>query len=172
MWVSVAAATWRIHGERDGARGVFVCPCRSIMLGSGGTFRQQFETVSSHGIFVAPHGAGLMNILVMPPQSAIVEFFPYHLDHTLYSTMAALVGAGNYPVHGVDGTIIWQNDTVRRHCVVEQRNASVCRQCTSHWCVYCVGGVGVWHRRCTLRTAVTSGRAWRSTSPVVAAATL
>ena len=56
----------------------------------------------------------MMNILFMPIQSAVVELFPYHLDHTLYSTLATLMGVANYPLHGVDGTIIWQNDTVRR----------------------------------------------------------
>ena len=84
------------------------------MYGNGGTFKEQMELVSTHGIFVAPHGAGLMNILYMPIQSAIVEMFPYHLDHTLYSTLATLMGTANYPIHGVDGTIIWQNDTVRQ----------------------------------------------------------
>jgi hypothetical protein len=89
----------------------------SFMRGTGGTFRQQMEMVSSHGIFVAPHGAGLMNILYMPTQSAVIEMFPYHLDHTLYSTMAALMGIANYPIHAIDGHIIWANDTVRLHCM-------------------------------------------------------
>ncbi len=86
------------------------------MSGVGGTFRQQMDMVSSHGIFVAPHGAGLMNILFMPPQSSIIEMFPYHLDHTLYQTLAVLTGSANYPIHGVDGHIVWANDTVSVTC--------------------------------------------------------
>ena len=110
------------------------------MYGTGGTFRQQMEMVSSHGIFVAPHGAGLMNILYMPPQSAVVEFFPYHLDHTLYSTLAFLMGVGNYPVHGVDGTIIWQNDTVRvRWSCTRCRSVYWCR-CVEVVCWFCLCG--------------------------------
>ncbi len=33
---------------------------------------------------VTPHGASLMNLMLMPPLSAVVELFPYHLHHALY----------------------------------------------------------------------------------------
>ena len=62
---------------------------------------------------------GLLASRFMPVQSAVVEMFPYHLDHTLYSTLATLAGVANYPVHGVDGTIVWQNDTVGAHSTLE-----------------------------------------------------
>ena len=79
-----------------------------------GNFSRQFELVSTHGIFVAPHGAALMNMLYMPSQSAVVELFPNHLDHTLYSTLAVNMGLANYPVHAIDGHIAWSEDKVRR----------------------------------------------------------
>ena len=33
--------------------------------------------------------------------------FPYHMDHTLYPTMASHVGVANYPVHAINGSNIW-----------------------------------------------------------------
>ncbi len=81
----------------------------------GGNFKRQLETISNHGIFISPHGAGLMNILYMPAQAAVVEMFPYHLDHTLYATLAVNMGVANYPVHSIDGHIAWSQDEVCVH---------------------------------------------------------
>ncbi len=83
------------------------------MRGIGGTFREQLQLFATHGVFVSPHGAGLVNTMFMPPASGIVEIFPYHLDHNLYSTMAYLTGSANYPIHCVNGSIAWANDPVR-----------------------------------------------------------
>ena len=106
--------------------------CSFMWDSEGGNFTRQFELVSTHGIFVAPHGAALMNILYMPPLSAVVELFPNHLDHTLYTAMSILTGIANYPVHGIDGHIAWSLDkvsstpTARVLCVLA---AAVCRRC-------------------------------------------
>ena len=84
------------------------------------SFRRQFDLVSSHGVIVAPHGASLMNILYMRPLSAVVELFPYHLDHNLYAAMSILrlTGVASYPVHAIDGHIAWSTDFVSlRHPV-------------------------------------------------------
>ena len=46
---------------------------------------------STHGVVVTPHGASLMNLMLMPPLSAVVELFPYHLHHALY--MVSMCGS-------------------------------------------------------------------------------
>ena len=86
------------------------------MRGSIGSFKQQFQFMATHGIFVSPHGAGLMNTMYMPPQSAVIELFPYHLDHNLYATMATMMGIASYPIHSINASIVWANDEV---CTVD-----------------------------------------------------
>jgi capsular polysaccharide biosynthesis protein len=78
------------------------------------TFREQAEMFSSHGILVTPHGAGLTNQLFMQPQSAVIELFPFQLDHTVYGTMAGNLGVGHYPVHSTNGTTMWTQAKVWR----------------------------------------------------------
>jgi capsular polysaccharide biosynthesis protein len=80
---------------------------------AGGSFHKQMELMATHGIFIAPHGAGLMNILYMPAQAAVVELFPYTLDHNLYAALAVLMGVANYPVHATAGHTVWATDHVR-----------------------------------------------------------
>jgi hypothetical protein len=70
------------------------------------TIKEQVELFSRHGVVVAPHGAGLVNQMFMAPLSAVVELFPYHIDHTVYPVMGANLGVGNYPVHTTNGTAI------------------------------------------------------------------
>jgi capsular polysaccharide biosynthesis protein len=77
------------------------------------TFREQVEMFSSHGVLVTPHGAGLINMLFMPPLSAMIELFPYQLDHTVYATLAGNLGIGSYPVHSTNGTALWREAKVR-----------------------------------------------------------
>ena len=40
------------------------------------------------------------------------------MDHTLYPVMSAHVGVGNYPVHAINGSRIWQRDVeyFKRNC--------------------------------------------------------
>jgi hypothetical protein len=83
----------------------------TIMRGSG-SFKEQFDLMSTHGVFVSPHGAGLTNTILMPPQSAVIELFPYHIDHNLYATMATLMGIASYPVHSINGSIPWASNQV------------------------------------------------------------
>ena len=112
---------------------------------AGGSFRKQMELVSSHGIFVAPHGAGLMNLLYMPPLSAVVELFPYTLDHNLYSSLAVLMGVANYPVHAIEGHTVWATDLVRACDLTSHRRALLDRQhhpsypcqCSVETCCWC-----------------------------------
>ena len=80
------------------------------------SFKEQFDLFSSHGVVVSPHGAGLVNALYMAPMSAVVELFPYHMDHNLYPTLCWNSGVGNYPIHSINGSIVWRRDLVRcRH---------------------------------------------------------
>jgi hypothetical protein len=67
-------------------------------------FISQVNLVADHGVIVAPHGAGLMNLMFMPPFGAVVEIFPYQTHHNLYSGIAAMVGVAHYPVHTYNGT--------------------------------------------------------------------
>ena len=64
-------------------------------------------------------GAGMMNVLYMPPYSSIVELYPYHVDDNLYPTLASIQGVATYPVHSVNGSIVWANNKVPfHHCRV------------------------------------------------------
>ena len=95
---------------------------------------EQLQLISSHGVLIAPHGAGLMNAMFAVPGSAIVEIFPYHLDHNLYSTVAMTSGIGYFPVHTYNGSDMWARDKVRRmHCVDLPESlfklASLCHFC-------------------------------------------
>jgi capsular polysaccharide biosynthesis protein len=75
--------------------------------------KEQLELWSSHGVVVSAHGAGLMNLLLMPQMSAVVEVFPVHFHHNLYRYLAALTGVGHYPVHVANGSAMWSTDKVR-----------------------------------------------------------
>ena len=57
--------------------------------------------VPVHGQMVAPHGAGLTNILFGQPGGALIELYPYHMHHLLYTTIAANAGLATFPVHSV-----------------------------------------------------------------------
>jgi hypothetical protein len=88
------------------------------------SFQEQVEMFSSHGVLVSPHGAGLVNLLFMPPLSAMIELYPYHIDHTVYATLAGNLGIGSYPVHGTNGTTAWAFAKVRcRRCHSQQSHA-------------------------------------------------
>ena len=75
-------------------------------------FADQFALFSTHGIIVAPHGAGLTNTMFLPPGSAVIEMFPYHMHHTLYTGIAFNTGVVSFPIHASNGTIIWRRDPV------------------------------------------------------------
>lgn len=76
----------------------------------GASFKDQFDLYSTHGVMITPHGAALLNMMLMPPMSAVIELFPYHLHHTLYATMATHLGIVNYPVHAVHGRPTWEGE--------------------------------------------------------------
>ena len=77
------------------------------------TFEEQFALFSTHGIMISPHSAGLTNTVFLPPGSAVIELFPYHMHHTLYTGIAFNTGVASFPVHAVNGSIIWRRDPVR-----------------------------------------------------------
>ena len=145
---------------------------RSVVTGNDLNAEQQARAFASHSVVVATHGAGLMNLVFMAPLSALIELFPYHLDHNLYTGMAANLGIASYPVHGRNGSIVWPLDQVRPSglqsgpyaCVrvCEGRHTCVCiRMCAMVIAAMTVA-VTAMHcfRRCSTTTA-SSGRAWR-----------
>ena len=77
------------------------------------SFREQLQLFASHGVLVAPHGAGLMNEMFMAPGSAVIEIFPYHFHHNLYAILAGNVGVTHYPVHTWNGSYMWARSEVR-----------------------------------------------------------
>ena len=87
-----------------------ISPRHSIVQGFPRPFADQFQLYASHGVIVSAHGAGLSNLMFMPAMSALVELFPYHIDHTLYATLAMNMHIASYPVHAINGSIIWEND--------------------------------------------------------------
>jgi hypothetical protein len=52
-------------------------------------------------------------MLFMTPLSAVVELFPYHIDHTVCATLAGHLGLANYPVHGTNATLLKEKGVVR-----------------------------------------------------------
>ena len=76
------------------------------------SFAEQFALFASHGIMVSPHSAGLTNTMLLPPGSAVIEMFPYHMHHALYPGIAINSGIANFPVHAVNGSIIFRHDAV------------------------------------------------------------
>ena len=82
------------------------CACRAL-TDFPRSFREQLELFSTHGVMVSPHGAGLMNAMFLVPFSAVIEIFPYHFDHNIYSTVSTTAGLGYYPIHCYNGTDMW-----------------------------------------------------------------
>ena len=76
------------------------------------TVKEQMDLFSTHGVVVCAHGAGLMNMYMMPPFTAVVEVFPYGTHHNLYGALSAMLGIAHYPVHPSSGTPIWENEKV------------------------------------------------------------
>ena len=68
---------------------------------------------SEYGVILAPHGAGLMNLMFSRPFSAVVEVFPYQTHHNLYPGIAHMVGVEHYPVHTYNGTSVLSSEKVR-----------------------------------------------------------
>ncbi len=92
---------------------IFWLCCDSVVEnGPTLSIREQVELFSSHGVIVAPHGAGLVNLLFTPPFSAVIEVFPYHTHHKLYATMAAMAGIAHYPVHTFNGSSVLSSSKV------------------------------------------------------------
>jgi capsular polysaccharide biosynthesis protein len=75
--------------------------------------KEQVELWSSHGVVICAHGAGLMNLLFMPPMGAVIEVFPNQFHHNLYSALAVMMGVGHYPVHPSSGAPMWATEKVR-----------------------------------------------------------
>ena len=52
-------------------------------------FTEQVEAMSDVKLFVTPHGAGVTNIVFMPPGSALIEIFPlYYRPHNYFDELA------------------------------------------------------------------------------------
>ena len=100
---------------------VYLCACARVRRfyedNYPASFKEQLELFAGHGIFVSPHGAGLMNAMFLAPFSSVIEIFPYHFDHNIYSTVSATAGLGYYPVHTYNGSHMWANYKVRRSAV-------------------------------------------------------
>jgi len=83
-------------------------------------FRSQVAAMADVGIVVAPHGAGLTNILWCPPGAAIVEIFSPNYVNGCYWQMAShlgidywyLLGEGPRPAEGVDPHLVEDDITV------------------------------------------------------------
>lgn len=77
-------------------------------------FKQQLELFRDHGVFVSPHGAGLVNSLFLVPRSSVIEVFPAQFDHTLYPQMASLCSLGYSPIYNFDAHNVWATSKVSR----------------------------------------------------------
>jgi capsular polysaccharide biosynthesis protein len=80
------------------------------------SFKAQLELFASHGVIVAPHGAGLANSLYLAPGSSIIEVYPYHFDHNLYRIISTVAGVGHFPVYTFNGSDTWSGHKVPFPC--------------------------------------------------------
>jgi hypothetical protein len=62
------------------------------------TFADQVTTLSRTGVFIALHGAGLMNEVFLPPGSVVIEIFPPHVKHVLYERICHNSGVYHFKV--------------------------------------------------------------------------
>lgn len=120
VYISRAAARYRrIRNEADvmaalGRYGFETLSFESL------DFRSQVAAMADVGIVVAPHGAGLTNILWCPPGAAIVEIFSPNYVNGCYWQMAGhlgidywyLLGEGPRPPEGVDPHLVEDDITV------------------------------------------------------------
>jgi len=59
----------------------------------GLSFSEQVAAMSDVRLFVTPHGAGVTNVVFMPPRSALIEIFPlYHRPHNYFDELARSCG--------------------------------------------------------------------------------
>ncbi len=65
------------------------------------TFQEQLEVLSTTGVFISVHGAGLMNEIFLPPGSVVIEVFPPHVKHVLYERIAHNSGVYHFKVRGL-----------------------------------------------------------------------
>ena len=82
------------------------------MVSSIETFEDQVRLFSEHGVVIAPHGAGLMNLMFARPFGSVIEIFPYRTHHNLYPGIARMMGLAHYPVHTYNGTSILSTEAV------------------------------------------------------------
>lgn len=75
-------------------------------------FADQLSLFATHGILVSAHGAGLTNMIFLPPMASVIELFQVQHDHNLYSLLAMMMGIGHYPVHARNGSEMWATNTV------------------------------------------------------------
>ena len=70
-----------------------------VIIRDSDTFHDQVELMSRAGVFVAVHGAGLMNQIFLAPGSAVIEVFPVHVKHVLYERVAHYAGVYHFKVY-------------------------------------------------------------------------
>jgi hypothetical protein len=109
--VSYSYGSWGCFSCPEGASRGFLRCCR-LVVDFPTSFRGQLELFATHGVVVAPHGAGLVNEMFFVPGGSVVEIFPFHLDHNLYRTLAATMGLGYFPVHTFNGSDVWSRHQV------------------------------------------------------------
>ena len=96
---------------------VCVCVCIPVrpsrIVNTVLPFKEQVAMMSTHGVIVSAHGAGLMNLMFAAPFSAVVEVYPFKTHHHLYTGLAAFMGLAHYPIHPSNGTEVWSQEQVR-----------------------------------------------------------
>lgn len=73
--------------------------------------RKQIELFSRAEIVVSPHGAGLANMVFLPPSARVIEIISAHCDKVFYSNIASCLGTTHFKVHASPDSAI-KNDGV------------------------------------------------------------
>jgi hypothetical protein len=65
------------------------------------SFEEQVALFNRHKVFIAAHGAGIMNSLFLPPRSAVIEVTPRGMFCPLFHRLHVAAGHFTFPIHSL-----------------------------------------------------------------------
>jgi len=74
------------------------------------SFTEQISLFQSAEVILAPHGAGLANLVFSKPGTKLIEIFPPRFTCTCYEALAKLIGVEYFSLHGIDDKITYSSE--------------------------------------------------------------